>query len=134
MVNSCDKGKRGERMAAEALKPLVGTLRRTVGQNRDGGSEAPDIDSPDCPFAIEVKFGKHPNPGTAWEQSVRDAKARRDKRPSVAVTKGDRRPWLVTMELELLIRLVGRVRRGEVQCLIDTISPPAPESDELICG
>lgn len=105
-----DKGIRGELEAAKVLEPALGPLARTLVQCRTGG-EAPDIDGPNCRYAIEIKNQKAPNPGAAWEQARSTADDRGDERVPIAMTKGTRRPWLVTLPADEFVRLVRASRQ-----------------------
>ena len=102
-LRSRNKGKRGEREACEALESIFPGIQRTYGQSR--GAEVPDIDSPNCPYWIEVKNEKSPNPARAWLQAQADADDFDSPKVPIAVTKGTRRPWLVTMHVNEFIRL-----------------------------
>lgn len=98
------KGASGEREACEALAPLYPDLKRGLIQTR-GGSECPDIDSPECEFWIEVKRGaKAPHPSPAYEQALKAS----DGRPPLVLTRKDRSEWLVTMSLESFLKLAKR--------------------------
>lgn len=103
-LRSRNKGKRGEREACEAIAEAIPGLERQFAQSRCG-ADAPDIDGPNNPYWIEVKAQRSPNPASAWEQAkecVDDADV--DRIP-MALTKGDRRPWLVTITAKEFVRL-----------------------------
>jgi len=101
---SVTKGKAGEREACAVLADALPGLQRTYGQSR-GGHEAADIDALGCPYRIEVKVQKNPNPGTAYEQALEDARDADDNRELLVITKADRRPWLVTITATEFVRL-----------------------------
>lgn len=63
-----NKGKVGERQACLALEPAFGPMKRVIGQARQG-NEAPDIDGPDCPFKLEVKFQRVLKVPAWWRQA-----------------------------------------------------------------
>lgn len=123
---SRSKGKRGELEACEALAEVWPGLKRTYHQSRSG-SDAPDIDGPNCPVWIEVKRQERINIHEAMEQAYAatpKAAFRCDvagclkpcgrgegvmlSRPPVIVHKRNRGEWLVTMRASDLKRLVGR--------------------------
>ena len=69
------KGASGEREAADVLSETTGMLwRRTIGQTRRGGCEAPDIYCDDLPgLHCEVKRGKAVSLWAALRQAQEDA-------------------------------------------------------------
>lgn len=90
------KGAAFELWVAEQLRVLWPAARRGLGQARTG-AEAPDVDG--SPWWIQTKHGQRPNVPAAMRQAERDASAAHDDRPPVAITRANRGPVLVTMEL-----------------------------------
>lgn len=101
------KGKVGERAAKTLLGALYGDARRGLSQAR--GAEVPDVDG--CPWWVEVKRGRT-SPSAAMDQAERDRAAAGDARPPLALTKRDRKDWLVTMRFEDFAALVLAERVG----------------------
>jgi hypothetical protein len=87
-----EKGKRGERQAAEKLRELYPAAQRTIAQSR--GAE--DCDVSGLPWWVEVKIGKAPPVLAAMRQALRDT----DGRPPLVMTHQDRGEWLVTMRFD----------------------------------
>lgn len=98
MVNSREKGKRAERELAKTLTTYGFDCRR--GQ-QFSGIEGEDVVG--LPFMhIECKNVQKLNLREAMAQSERDAKE--DQIP-VVMHKKDRKPWLVTLNLEDFMRM-----------------------------
>jgi len=114
-MNSCQKGKRGERAWRDELLAHGYQARR--GQQFSGSSDSPDVLCPDLPgFHFEVKVVERLNVQEAMAQAVEDAGA---KLPVVA-HKRNRGDWLVTMRASDWFKLVtgsglveGNVDPGE---------------------
>lgn len=94
-MNSRQKGARGEREAAAALRAIGIGARR--GQQFSGGPDSPDVvaELPGC--HIEVKRTERLNLDAAMRQS--DAEAGETDIPLV-LSKRNRGPWLLTVQLE----------------------------------
>ena len=106
MVNSKQKGARGERELANKLKEYGFNTRR--GQQYSG-LEGDDVVG--LPFVhVECKRVQNLNVLKAYEQSVRDAK--KGEIPAVFHRK-DRCPWLVTLSLESFMLLYGGWLNGK---------------------
>jgi Holliday junction resolvase len=91
-MNSCQKGKRGERAWRDELVAHGYSARR--GRQFSGSPESPDVVCPDLPgFHFEVKAVERLNVNEAMSQAVDDAGG---KIPVVA-HKRNRGDWLVTM-------------------------------------
>jgi hypothetical protein len=108
-----EKGKRGEREAAEILRRIFPKVRRRAMQSR-GGHEGADLDNTPG-LHVEVGFG-NVNPRAKWEQAERDAfDAMRETETdviAVAMTKRNRGEWLVTLSADAFMRLVELARKG----------------------
>ncbi len=96
-MNSCLKGKRGEREAAAAIRALFGTAAKRS-QQHCGAYGDSDL----CPDAIpgyhvEVKNLAKVAALKHLKQAASDAK---DGRTPLVVIKGSRTPWHVIMTLE----------------------------------
>lgn len=100
------KGAQFERDIANLLSELVGIeFKRGVGQTRGGGEEIPDVYSDDLEWLhIETKRQVRCNIPAAFRQAVADCEES-GKKP-VAVTRSDRSPTLVTMDIELFVQLL----------------------------
>ena len=84
-INSCAKGKRGERAWRDFLRSIGISARR--GRQFSGSPDSPDVVSDDG-FHWEVKWVENLNIHKAVEQAVRDAG--KDKLPAVADRKSTR--------------------------------------------
>lgn len=102
------KGANGEREAADELSDATGMLwRRTIGQTRMGGCEAPDIHCDDLPgLHCEVKRGKAIRLWAALKQAIADAKP--GAVPFV-LARLDRGEWVVVVRVRDLRELVRRL-------------------------
>lgn len=99
-----EKGKRGEREAADLLRasfPRHADRIRRGAQSRFGGKDEPDIVG--LPFHVEVSAGKAPSPHGKMMQAIADTEGR--DTPIVVLTKRDREEWLVTMRYTDVPRL-----------------------------
>jgi len=104
-MNSCDKGKRGERAWRDELRAHGYEARR--GQQFSGSPDSPDVVCPDLPvFHFEVKAVQRLNVQTAMAQAVEDAG---EKIPVVAHKKS-RSGWLITMRADDWFKLLARAR------------------------
>jgi len=108
-VNSCQKGKRGERAWRDELVAHGYHARR--GQQFSGTPDSPDVVCPDLPgFHFEVKAVERLNVNEAMAQAVEDAA---EKIPVVA-HKRNRGDWLVTMRAHDWFDLLVRARAAQV--------------------
>lgn len=107
-----EKGKRGERAACAVLEELTGhPWRRSAMQAR--GGEDPDVLSDAHPgLHVEVKTGRAPPIRPAMEQAVGDA-ARNGRSVPVVLSKRDRGPWLLTVQVDHMAALMDALRGGE---------------------
>lgn len=102
MINSRQKGARGERLWRDKLRE-AGFASAIRGQQFSGGADSPDVKCDDIPdIHFEVKFVEHLNIETAMEQSIRDSKG---KTPVVS-HKRCRSDWLVTMRANDWLNLI----------------------------
>lgn len=115
MINSRQKGARGERELANILKAKGYDARR--GQQYNGANG--DADVVGLPgIHIECKKVERLNIYEAMEQAVRDA--REGEMPAV-FQKRSRKPWLVTLDLEDFMELYARAeRKGIGACYEET--------------
>ena len=103
MVNSRQKGKRAELALANLLRDEYGYGDARRGVQYCGRTGAADVVG--CPFLhIECKNVQRLDLRGAMEQSKTDAKE--DEIP-VVMHKKDRKPWLVTLELDDFMRFYG---------------------------
>ena len=101
-MNSCQKGKRGERAWRDVLIDHGYRARR--GQQFAGSPDSPDVVCPDLPgFHFEVKTVERLNVNAAMAQAVSDAGAE----TPVVVHKRNRGDWLVTMRAEDWFKLLA---------------------------
>ena len=92
MINSRQKGARGERLWRDELRAQGFTARR--GQQFAGGTDSPDVICEELNnLHQEVKFVQNLNLDKACEQAERDAKAKK----WVVAHKKNGKPWKVTM-------------------------------------
>lgn len=108
-TNSRQKGKRGERDAANALRRLFGwTARRT--QQFKGTADSADVEVAETPEVFwEVKREEQLNVVRAVEAAAATAG---EKLP-VLLHRRNRTPWLVTVRLADLRRLAAAVSRPQ---------------------
>jgi len=106
-MNSCQKGKVGEREAAHFLANLFGT-EAARGQQYRGGPDSPDVIMPTIPVHWEVKRTERLNIQDAVAQAVRDAG---DSLP-VVLHRRNRTEWLATIRAADLPRM-GVVMGGD---------------------
>lgn len=107
MVNSKQKGKRGEREFAQFLTDHGFPARRT--QQYKGTADSADVECEDAGYLhIEVKTGKVIRLYEAIAQAKSDSEGT-TKLPIVA-HKRDRGEWLVTMPAQALISLMESMR------------------------
>ena len=97
-----DKGKRVEREAADLLRPLYPSVRRSA--NQAGGALQPDLE--DTPWWVEVSGGAHPSPHGKMVQALRDRGQAQDPRLPLVLTHRDRGDWLASLLLADWLRLM----------------------------
>lgn len=103
LVNSREKGKRGERMFARFLRRL-GFRDAKRGIQYQGGPESPDVQCPSLGYLhFEVKFTESFRLHDALEQAQHDAGG--DDTPVVAYKK-KRKKWVAVLDMEDFIRLI----------------------------
>jgi Holliday junction resolvase len=109
MINSRQKGKRGERLWRDELRAQGFTARR--GQQYAGGIESPDVVCEELKnLHQEVKFVENLNLDKAYEQAMRDSGAKQ----FIVAHKKSNKDWKVTMSADLFFKLL----RDGMQCLI----------------
>ncbi len=110
------KGAAGELEAAAALNRVLGThLRR--GRQYHGGPDSPDLTGDVPGLHVEVKRTERLRLWEALEQARQDASV--DQVP-VVMHRANKKPWVVIVEVEMLIRLLdvvdeARLRRDEFE-------------------
>lgn len=104
MVNSNQKGKRGEREWVNWLKIRGIDARR--GQQYKGSSDSPDVVSDLKQFHFEVKRTEKFNLYTALKQATNDAE---EKTPIIAHKK-NREKWVIIMDAEDWIKLLPDIK------------------------
>lgn len=98
MINSKDKGKRGEREFANLLKKYGFNARR--GQQYKGTKDSPDVICDVLPFHFEVKRVQKLNLDSAMDQAKKDCG---NNEPVVAHRK-DHHKWLITIDAEYFLK------------------------------
>ena len=99
-----EKGKVGEREAANTLSDLLGThLFRNLGQERDGGSDI-TVPSTAGDLAVQVKRQERARIGP-WLRQARDDVNGSDAIPCV-MWRANGKGWCVVMEVEEWAKLV----------------------------
>ena len=107
---SREKGKRGEREAAEWWRSNLGTQGVRRNQQFKGGGDSADIHGT-LKFHAEIKRGKRtPNVYQAVDQCTNDCPA--NKFPLVQLRK-DREQWLFVMPEETFIHVMNRYMEFE---------------------
>lgn len=100
MVNSKQKGKRGEREVVQLLKKFGIKARR--GQQFKGTKDSPDVIC-NRNWHIEVKFREKLNIYTAHDQAIKEAPL---KKTPLVFHRKIKRPWYVTLTAEDFLRLM----------------------------
>jgi len=100
MINSKNKGKRGELEVAALLRGCGYDARR--GQQFSGSPDSPDIVHSIEGFHIEVKYTEAFNAYKAMEQAEKDCKA--EDTPLVFFRK-KRKRWMVMIDAEDFLKL-----------------------------
>lgn len=108
-INSCAKGKRGERAWRDFLRAVGISARR--GRQYSGSPDSPDVVSDDG-MHWEVKWVENLNVWKAIEQSVKDCGA--GKVPAVAFKKNGT-DWLVAMRAEDFLKIKGNCQADETK-------------------
>lgn len=98
-INSCAKGKRGERLWRDFLRASGVSARR--GRQYSGSPDSPDVVSDDG-MHWEVKWVQNLNVWKAIEQAVTDAGS--TKIPAVAFKKNST-GWMVAMRAEDYLKI-----------------------------
>lgn len=106
-INSREKGKRFERLAAQAITETFGVEAKR-GIQFKGGDESPDIITGLKGIHFEVKAVEKLNLMEAFEQAKRDAK---DNTP-VVLHKKNRTGWFLTMRLEDVMVFIKKVEES----------------------
>lgn len=105
MINSRNKGKRGELEVAMLLrKHGYESAKRTFGQAR-GGHECPDVECEELAYWIEVKRGNL-NPAIAYERAEQDALLGGDVREPLVFSRRDNEAWLITVDATTFLELL----------------------------
>jgi hypothetical protein len=105
-MNSCQKGKRGERAWRDELIAHGYQARR--GRQYSGSCESPDVVCPDLPgFHFEVKTVERLRVHEAMAQAVNDA----GQKIPVVAHKRNRGQWLMTMRADDWFKLLASRER-----------------------
>ncbi len=101
MVNSNDKGKRGERELSRELERLLGCSARR-GRQYSGSPDSPDIVTDIKGLHIECKYVERLNVDNAMEQAEQDAG---QSQVPVVCHRRSKKRWKVTLYLDDLVNL-----------------------------
>lgn len=112
-INSCQKGKAGEREAAHALEDTLGINARR-GQQFSGSPDSPDIKTDIPGIHFEIKRVENLNVTKAYEQATRDA----GSDLPVLMHRRNRTPWLITVKLEDWLRVSAIIAATQEQELV----------------
>tara|TARA_R110000803_G_scaffold148551_5_gene214032 strand:+ start:314 stop:736 length:423 start_codon:yes stop_codon:yes gene_type:complete len=107
MTNSNSKGKRAEREAAAALQRVFGVACRRS-QQYAGGTDSADVIGVDG-VHVEVKHQERMRLFDWVEQAVRDC----GQNVPVVLHKQNRKPWLITIQLDDVPRFVDTIAKNE---------------------
>lgn len=99
------KGARAERELVRLLIARGFSVRRRLGQSRDGGCDLEGFQAGPHAFNVEVKRQEHLNIPAWWRQAV--ASAKRGEIPLLAWRRS-REPWMVALTLDDLVGLLDR--------------------------
>jgi Holliday junction resolvase len=101
MINSRQKGKRGERLWRDELRAQGFTARR--GQQYAGGIESPDVICEELDnLHMEVKFVENLSLDKAFDQAYRDSGGKQ----FIVAHKKSNKDWKVTMSADLFFKLL----------------------------
>jgi hypothetical protein len=125
---SREKGKRGERRAAEILSIFWPGARREAGQCRKG-SDAPDVNG--TPFWVEAKEAVVPNAWRALEQALVAREAGKDPRVPLLILHRTRGPiearGIVAFRVEDLARVCFLFAEAANRAITSAIETRAPD-------
>ena len=110
MVNSCQKGKRGEREARDVLNSVFGTNCRR-GQQFCGGHDSPDIAGFIPGIHIEVKNVEKLRLSDAIEQSEADSDIEGGEIPTVMWKKPRTKDWYLIVKIDNVPALGDKVEK-----------------------
>ena len=99
-LKSRNKGKLGEREAARELARVLGIEARR-GQQFAGGMDSPDVVTECDELHVEVKRTESLRLYAALDQAIQDA----GSKTAIVLHRTNRRPWVVIVRLEDLVRL-----------------------------
>jgi len=127
MINSKQKGNRGERLWRDFLREN-GFKEAYRGQQYCGAKGDEDVIFP-CmeAFHCEVKFVEHLNVNDAWKQAHNDKKE--NQIPYVAHKKKNK-PWLVTVHARDFIELVHFFNAKKYMQLLDILTEPSVDDEK----
>ena len=100
-VNGNQKGKAGEREAAELLRKFGFAARR--GQQFSGGGDSPDVVHNMEGFHLEVKRTERFDLWGALAQARRD---KREEDVALVMHRPSKKPWIIVIEAEEFLKLM----------------------------
>lgn len=128
MINSCAKGKIGEREFAEVLRD-AGFIDARRGQQFSGSPDSPDVVCAALPGVhFEVKRTQAGNPYVWLAQAIADAG---DLKTPVVAHRRNRKDWIAVMRMsDLLPLLMARRRVAALLADEPSATEPAASSDK----
>lgn len=105
-MNSCRKGKAGERELAAYLTEFGFQAMR--GRQFSGGPDSPDVACPALGFHIECKRVERLDLDGACAQAERDAAG---QRPWVVFHRRNKSPWRATLDGGTFLKLIRRLNQ-----------------------
>ena len=127
-MNQREKGKRGERQAAEAIRQALGITARRAQQFSGEGSADLVVDADGVHW--EVKFVERESVRAWMRQAITDGG---DNVPAV-VHKKSREPWLLTLPLERAYEFFIRLEEARSQAFqsLEREEIPGPVSPAVL--
>ncbi len=111
MTNNREKGKRGERWAANAIKHIFPKVRRNAGEQAQSGGV--DLENTD-PFNIEVKIGKAYKSKMIRSLIDQVEAEGKDSCMDVVLVKPDREKAYVLMPFEDWLEVLGMMKTEQI--------------------
>ena len=124
MIDSREKGKRGEREAARCWTGTTGIPARR-GQQYRGGPDSPDLILEDCDIHPEVKYVERLRLYPALEQAEHDA-AGLDK-VAVVLSRAKGKSWVLSMYLSNVMAFIEEMRLAKNRQAVRRMARPERE-------
>jgi Holliday junction resolvase len=121
-MNSCSKGKRGERAFRDELRE-AGYLKAYRGRQYSGRADAPDVVCDELPtIHFEVKCTEAGNPYKWLEQAERDALNGKTAKIPVVAHKRNGKPWLAILPMAGFFEIL---RQSDLPSMSEKASQPS---------